>query len=413
MFRLHPYLTNGSRKSSELIAEGNISRETLSNAYKREASQVIRLGRARGTRYATRQKLTGLTSDEFPVFRVDADGTIARTGTLATLAASESVWLPEENIIDGLPPEMHDIAPRGFLGRSFARYRTELDLPGDLNRWSDHHVLIALTRRGEDLPGNLVIGEESFNRYQALQYQTRTIDDFPVLSDAALAGENPGSSAGGEQPKFTVLVEGRHRIVKFATDATDNSRRWQDLLALEHLALTTLRNAGVESAESELHDVDAYRCLMVNRFDRIGINGRRAVMTLAAASGQPDITWADAAVGLEHRGLLSGADTQRIALLDAFGALIANTDRHQYNILLYPTETGYVLAPAFDQLSMAYAPPASGNLRNTAVDEARPTVNTLAVWESATALAKEFWRNAAQLQLTDSMQTIVSQHLER
>jgi len=100
-------------------------------------------------------------------------------------------------------------------------------------------------------------------------------------------------------------------------------------------------------------------------------------------------------------------------LLDAFGALIANTDRNLYNILLYPTETGYTIAPAFDQLPMAYAPPASGNIRNSAINTPRPTVNTLATWDDARTLANEFWQRASKQRLSDSMQAIVTAHIAR
>ena len=153
--------------------------------------------------------------------------------------------------------------------------------------------------------------------------------------------------------------------------------------------------------------------LVIDRFDRIDRTGRRAVMTLAAASGRVDGSWTDAGEELERRGELSGDDSRHVALLDAYGALIANTDRHQYNVLLFPTETGYAVAAAFDQLPMAYAPPASGNLRNSAINEPRPTVNTLQVWDDARTLADEFWSRAADRHLSESMQAIVREHSAR
>ena len=100
-------------------------------------------------------------------------------------------------------------------------------------------------------------------------------------------------------------------------------------------------------------------------------------------------------------------------MLDAFGAQIANTDRHLDNVLLYPTESGYALAPAFDQLPMAYAPPASGNLRTTAVDPVKPTVDTFDVWDEASVLAGEYWHRATELELSDSMTAIVANHVTR
>lgn len=414
MTELRPFLLLGARRAGELAEALGGGRVALKRAYEREAGQVLRLGRARNTRYAARQGLTGLDTDEFRAFRVDAAGNIAPAGTLVTLAATESVWLPDECIIDGLPPEMHDIAPRGFLGRSYARQHNDLGLPDDVSRWSDNHILIALARRGEDLPGNLVVGRESFHRFQNLQHETHTANDFPALGNAAIAGEHVGSSAGGEQAKFTALVEGQHRIVKFATDATDNSRRWQDLLSLEHVALQILRDAGIAVAETELLDLEGLRCLIVSRFDRIGDMGRRAVISLAAAAEQVDGSWTDAAEGMQTRGQLSNEGLQRIALLDAFGALIANTDRHHYNVLLFPTESGvYTVAPAFDQLPMAYAPPASGNLRYTAVDDPHPAMNTLAIWGEAQALASEFWKRARGQRLSASMRSIVREHANR
>jgi hypothetical protein len=413
MSELRPYLMNGARHAGELAEALGGDRVALKRAYEREAHQFLRLGRARATRYAARQNLTGLDTDEFRVFRVDGAGGIEPAGTLVTLAATESVWLPDENIIDGLPPEMHDIAPRGFLGRSYTQHHGDLGLPEDVTNWSDNHILIALSRRGEDLLGNLVVGRESFDRFQNLQHETHTANDFPALSDAAIAGEHVGSSAGGEQPKFTAYVDGQHRIVKFATDATDNARRWQDLLTLEYVAMQTLRDAEIEAAETALLNINGLRCLIINRFDRIGEMGRRAVMSLAAASEQVDGTWTDAAEGMQRRGELSDESLHRIALLDAFGALIANTDRHQYNVSLFPAEGRYSVAPAFDQLPMAYAPPASGNLRNSAIAAPRPAVNTLAIWGEAQELAAEFWRQASEQQLSDSMRAIVREHASR
>lgn len=138
MFELQPHLANGAQRAGDLLAALGVSRGTLKYAYEREATHVLRLGRARATGYAARQNRPGLDADEFPLFRVDEIGAIRPAGTLV---ATESVWLPDATIIDGLPPEMHDIAPRGFLGRSYAHRHTDLGLPEDANNWSDQHVL--------------------------------------------------------------------------------------------------------------------------------------------------------------------------------------------------------------------------------------------------------------------------------
>jgi hypothetical protein len=410
MVEIRPELLNGPRRAGELVESLGITRAGLLHAYRREADSVLRFGRARNTQFAARQALNGLNADEFPVFRVDESGKITSAGELITLANEQSIRLPDEELVDGLPPEIQDIAPRGFLGWSFARRHADLALADNVSNWSDNHVLIAVSRRGEDLPGNLVVGRESFDRYQRLSFRSNVIDNFPALAAAAMAGEHVGSSAGGEHPKFTALLEGQHCIVKFAAGETDNARRWQDLLTLEHLALETLYEAAIPAAKTRLVDIGGLRCLIVDRFDRIGASGRRAVMSLAATAERLDGSWTDAAQQLVRRDLLSEDDLQRIALLDAYGALIANTDRHHYNVLLFSTSEPYVLAPAFDQLPMAYAPPASGHLRNSAIEPAVPTVNTLAVWEQARELATRFWRRALDQNLTQSMRAIVEAH---
>ena len=59
---------------------------------------------------------------------------------------------PPGQVID--PIELVDARPSGFLGRHFAIQHGDLRLPARLTDWSDHHILLALARRGEDLPGN-------------------------------------------------------------------------------------------------------------------------------------------------------------------------------------------------------------------------------------------------------------------
>ena len=94
-------------------------------------------------------------------------------------------------------------------------------------------------------------------------------------------------------------------------------------------------------------------------------------------------------------------------------ALICQYHRHLYNVLLYPMDDGYVLAPVFDQLPMAYAPPVSGNLRMSAVDSPRPNVDTFDLWTEAQDLARGFWNAASAQLLSDDMMAIVAEHTGR
>jgi hypothetical protein len=329
------------------------------------------------------------------VFRVSDSGGVQSSGELFTLASRQTVWMPDGAVSDGLPVELADARPSGFLGRHFAATHADLRLPARLEDWSDHHVLIALSRRGEDVPGNIVLGDESFTRWQALDTVAHTQDDYPGLAEATIAGRPPGSSAGGERPKFCVFVEGRHRLVKFAARSTDAvAWRWCDLLVLEALALDVIASRGIPAARAQVVERPSHWFLESERFDRVGARGRLAVLSLAAVHDDPADSWAQAAVELRNAGRMSDEDARRLRWLDAFGVLIGNTDRHQFNILAFPAGGSLRLAPAFDQVSMRYAPSGDGHVPAGALALPRASSDTLDVWDDARAAARDFWERA-------------------
>jgi hypothetical protein len=101
-------------------------------------------------------------------------------------------------------------------------------------------------------------------------------------------------------------------------------------------------------------------------------------------------------VSLKEARRLSEEDTRQLCWLDAFGALIANTDRHQYNILFFAEGDRLRLAPAFDQVSMLYAPTGDGQVPPREFMLPHPTANTLDVWEDASDAAREFWGRGSE-----------------
>jgi hypothetical protein len=94
-------------------------------------------------------------------------------------------------------------------------------------------------------------------------------------------------------------------------------------------------------------------------------------------------------------GRLTHEDARRLRWLDAFGALIGNTDRHQYNVLFFTAGRSLRLAPAFDQVSMLYAPLADGQVVPRTFALPRATSDTLDVWDDARMAAREFWGRAS------------------
>jgi hypothetical protein len=363
---------------------------------RQEEDRLVRIGRGRATRYGLRQPWPGLDAERFPVFRVSEAGDVKAAGDVFTLAARQTVWMPAGRVSDGLPIELTDARPSGFLGRHFAAIHADLRLPARLVDWSDHHILLAISRRGEDLPGNLLVGDESFGRWQTQDTVSTTRDEYPALARATIAGRPPGSSVGGERPKFGVYADGRHRLVKFAVRSLDPvARRWCDLLVMEALALDVVSSCAIPAAHTRIVETPSHWFLESERFDRVGARGRLAVLSLAAVQHDPAHSWAQAAVELGHRRRLSDEDVHRLRWLEAFGSLIGNTDRHPFNVLLFPAGSRFRLAPAFDQVSMLYAPSADGHVPARTFSLPVASSDTLDVWGDARAAAREFWTRAS------------------
>src|SRR5665213_2829448 len=94
--------------------------------------------------------------------------------------------------------------------------------------------------------------------------------------------------------------------------------------------------------------------------------------------------------------LLSAQDAERIRLLDAFGALTANTDRHFGNVTLFDRYEGlFDLAPIYDMLPMLFAPQ-DGQIVARQFEPMPARAEWLLVWSRARELAEVYWDRLAQ-----------------
>ena len=400
----------GAASSAELQTQLGVSQPTVSRAMAPliQSGQVHKVGAARKQRYVLPRTVRDV-GRSIPLMRIDAEGQPSPFARLVPLA-SGAVWVDEEDGLskrfDGLPWFLDDMRPQGFMGRTFAHSHPELQLGNDPRYWSDDDILRALALCGDDLPGNLVVGESAFARFHTLAQRASraaSSDDYPALADAAMQGTLGGSSAGGEQPKFCTTVgpmnAGRPVLVKFspAGDAPTDQRT-RDLLVCEHLALKTLADAGVSAAKTQIYSGAGRVFLEAERFDRTAL-GRVGMVSLmvydAEYVGAMD-NWAATANRMQERQLLRPQDARTLRLLEAYGVLIANTDRHYGNISLLLQDDDWVLAPAYDMLPMLYAP-VGGELvaRNFAERPVQPTAATLPEWPRALLLARHFWAAAA------------------
>lgn len=391
-------LRQGPLQARQLVEKIGISQPTASRALAALGDEIVRIGTGRAIQYALRDAGRGVAC--VPVYRVAADGTIRRLGLLIPVCPDGFVMQHDDGRSlhsASLPWWLADMRPQGFLGRAYAaRHAAALGLPPSLAEWSDAHVLRALTAHGENLVGNLLLGDVARERFIDSPAPSPVAESaYPALAEAAERGDVPGSSAGGEQPKF-IAFTGRHVIVKF-TAAEDNpvTQRWRDLLAAEHLAAQVLLSAGVPAVSSRLLDIAGRRFIEVERFDRVGLLGRRALHSLASLEaefvGDAQSPWPALAARLATQGIVTAEAAAGAALLFAFGSLIGNTDMHNGN-LSFVAEHGrpYQLAPAYDMLPMAFAPRSGGALPADLPPARLHASIDAASWQRALALAEEF-----------------------
>jgi hypothetical protein len=236
-----------------------------------------------------------------------------------------------------------------------------------------------------------------------------------------MAGAPPGSSVHGEHPKFVVRLnenrESRNELVKFSPLRTSAiGQRWADLLISEHIAHGVLGHVGISVVNSQLFELGDRVYLETERFDRVGADGRRGAISLLALDNsryERLDTWTAAAERLVAERLLGEEDTERIRLLDAFGALTANTDRHFGNITLFDRYEGpFVLAAVYDMLPMLFAPQNEQLVERT-FEPPPPTAAALSAWSSALRSAETYWDAlASETRISQEFREISRRSLE-
>lgn len=414
---------DGPLTAAALATALGISQPTVSRLLASAGERIVRIGKARSSRYALAHDI-GRAGSCWPLYRIDSQGLSEALGELSALHGGGFHFAPARatpallhgdfaaGVFPGLPWFLDDQRPQGFLGRSFVRrVATDIGAPDDLTRWQADDVVLALLRYGEDEPGDLVLGEHALQHalqaalspeaFSANQREAR----YPALADAALAGDTIGSSAGGEQPKFTALLRsdaGIHAvIVKFSERAgTPAAQRWADLLRCEHIAGQMLRARGIAAAETTVLEADGRVFLQSLRFDRTPVLGRRGLVSLAALDaayyGHGRIDWWKFAPQLRRDGWMDADDARALAVRGWFGALIGNNDMHLGNASLALTDARpLALAPSYDMLPMALRPASTGEVVAREIPVAVPLPEQREDWQAAADMASGFWRQVA------------------
>lgn len=327
---------------------------------------------------------------------------------------------------DGIPWWLFDMLPQGYLGRAYAnRIGTRLGFSAHLNDWNDTQSLRALLEHGHDATGNLLLGDNARDYFLNESPVALSINEYPRLARDAARGEIPGSSAGGEQPKFTAYAMTpageRHVIVKFSEpEQNPVSERWSDLLLAEHIALETLHDAGIPAAASRIIDYQGQRFLESGRFDRIGQLGRCAVHSLkvldAEFVGSGVEPWPIIARQLASGKTITQEAANYAALLWAFGMLIGNTDMHGGNLSFVALHgRPYDIAPAYDMVPMAFAPRSGGGLHDTIPEPSISASVDNDTWRRAIDLARVYITRLGSAQFSarfDNCTATMKNHIE-
>ncbi len=395
--RLH--LAREPLTARQLVEKLRVSQPTVSRTLMTLRDEVVRIGAGRSIQYALRD--TGRGVGEIPIHRVTAEGTLQALGVLIPVRPDGFVMRQEDGrtlYSAALPWWLLDMCPQGYLGRAYAaRHAAALGLPPKLDDWSDADMLRALLAHGDDVVGNLLLGDRARTRF--LESPSPVAVDpgsaYAALADAAERGDVPGSSAGGEQPKFTAFT-GRHVLVKFtSSDVNPVSSRWRDLLAAEHIAAQVLRSAEIPASRSRLIDMHGRRFLEVERFDRVGLSGRRALHSLSALEaefvGAATLPWPVLAARLARAGVITAQAAAGAEAVYAFGTLIGNSDMHNGNISFVSGQgRPYDLAPAYDMLPMGFAPSRGGSLPGSLPAPRLHSSISPDAWRRALPLAERF-----------------------
>lgn len=381
--------------SRDIAKRTGISQPTVSRVLKN--LPVLKLGGGRSTVFALLAKADGL-----PLYQVDSKGQMLLLGTLyerpdeATVLVGNDGYQAYEN----LPFYFYDTLPSGFLGAITLKkiVQTDTVLTSRSENWSYAQIVHYLTHYGFDLAGNQVLGNSMAEQASAAQFEAVSRDGYSqITAQIKAAPQIYGSSIAGEQPKFTAYNGNQHLIVKYSPLLSENNpvaQRHQDLMICEHLALESLREAGIAAAKSHLVSSDRLY-LEIERFDRIGEHGRRGMVSLRALDAEyvgKNSNWVEIAQELLKQKRVSQQSFEQVEIAYAFGLLIANTDMHlgNFSFFMEGLEIGEA-TPIYDMLPMAYMPK-QGELMNPEMKVPR----FIPVSESAQAIAQavaiKFWQ---------------------
>ncbi len=409
------YLERGPATSKEIQAATGLSQSAVARQFRGMGDKIIRLQNGRSPRYAATRSAFG-GNDKLPLSIVDAHGNTALAAYIRPLAHGgffvESVTgIPplllgedEDGLYDDLPYFLFDLSPQGFLGRQIAEEMAAQsdDFPTDPRRWNTNHIGRYLVSNGDDLPGNLKFGEQALLRVRR-KPPIASDNDYPNLAENVMNGIIPGSSAGGEQPKFTAFnaTSSSHVIIKFSPKGDNEiARRWRDILITEYHATEAIHSKDFPVAKTRLIEMGDRLFLESQRFDRSGEYGRMSMVSLQSIDAEftgLGSGWPKVFDALRKKNLVSWKHVFDAECLWCFGRLINNSDMHLGNLSLAIDGNVFSLLPLYDMCSMGFAPKSGGEAPPYSFvpnEPKRININE-EMFTSMKKMARDFWERVA------------------
>lgn len=417
----------GPISASDLAATLGVNRTTIVRGIQDLGRRVAVFGSTRSTRYAVRRPVRS-AGDRWPVYRINGSGQAQAWVEVESFyprrwriawAGAPPAWArhfsDREGFWEGYPFFFGDIRPQGFIGRALAgQISNVLQVPANPQTWSDEDTMIYLQAAGEDLPGSLVVGDDCLRRALQQALTPRPEDLIPITNRAEryaahadqTARTQPGSSAGGEQPKFLATLADESGtltpvLVKYSPPLDQpTGRRWADLLLGEYLAHEILAEQGLARPGARIIDAAGRRFLEVPRFDRTSAGGRSGVVSLEAlhncAIGSGCSNWPTGVQELMDEGLADGTALTTARRLHAFGELIGNSDMHPGNFAFWlKDDLPFRPTPSYDMLPMLWSPGPQGEIIERPFHPAPPLPAALETWQEAAGWAATFWQRLA------------------
>jgi len=412
---IRKYLERGPSTSKEIQVATGLSQSSVARQIREMGDRVIQLKKGRSIRYAATCNAFG-GNDKLHLSMVDAYGDTVLIAFIRPLRHGgfflepvtdiPPLLLGENNdgLYDDLPYFLFDLRPQGFLGRQIAQEIASQsdDFPTNPRHWNTNHIGRYLTSNGDDLPGNFKFGEQTLLRVR--RKPVIILDEgYPALADSVMSGSIPGSSAGGEQPKFTALNSNSlsHVIVKFSPQGdNDIANRWRDILITEYHAAKIINSRIFPAAETRLIEMRERLFLETRRFDRSGEYGRKSMISLQSIDAEftgLGSNWPQVLNALFKKKMISERDVFNAESLWYFGCLINNTDMHLGNLSLAIEGGVFRLLPLYDMCSMGFAPKSGGEIQPFAFvpTELKSTSISTDLIKTMKEIARDFWESVA------------------